>query len=90
VKVRWRRGGTSRFGTAGGWMIEEREGRGGKKDSFYCGPTGWRRASPVRPVTAAGQAREAISVFSPPPSVEPKVLIKFNRASLSVEPTRPR
>jgi hypothetical protein len=23
-----------------GEMIEEREGRRGKKDSFYCGPTG--------------------------------------------------
>jgi hypothetical protein len=78
-------------------MIEEREGRRGKKDSFYCGPTGWRRASPVRPVTVTGltgdsrwSSQRGFIGFSDPPSVELKILIKFNRESLSVEPTRPR
>jgi hypothetical protein len=44
-----REGMAPRFEAARGWMIEEREGRGVKEDSFYCGPTGWRRASPVWP-----------------------------------------
>jgi hypothetical protein len=71
--------------------------RGVKEDSFYCGPTCWRRASPVRPVTGTGQTgdrrwsrQRALIGFSDPPSVEPKILIKFNKEFLSVEPTRPR
>jgi hypothetical protein len=66
-------------------------------DSFYCGPTGWSRASPVRPVTGTGQtgdrpwsSQRALIGFSDPPSVEPTILIKFNREALSVEPTCPR
>jgi hypothetical protein len=71
--------------------------KGVKDDSFYCGPTGWRRASPVRPVTGIGQtgdrrwsSQRALIGFFGPPSVEPKILIKFNRESLSIEPTHPR
>jgi hypothetical protein len=66
-------------------------------DSFYCGPTGWSRASPVRPVTGTGQtddrpwsSQRALIGFSDPPSVEPMILIKFNREALSVVPTYPR
>jgi hypothetical protein len=80
-----------------GEMIEEREGEGEKVDSFYCGPTGWSRASLVRPVTGTGQtgdrprmSQRALIGFSDPPSVEPTILMKFNREALSVEPTYPR
>jgi hypothetical protein len=33
---------------------------------------------------------ESPYLFSDPPSVEPTILIKFNREALSVEPTYPR
>jgi hypothetical protein len=70
---------------------------GVKEDSFYCGPTGWCRASSVRPVTGTSQtgdrrwsSQRALIGFSDPPSVESNIVIKFNRESLSVEPTLPR
>jgi hypothetical protein len=47
------------WGRSGWWMIEEREGGGVKEDSFYCGPTGWRWASPVRPVTVTSQTGDS-------------------------------
>jgi hypothetical protein len=97
VKVRRGRRGASRFGCKGVNDGGEREGRGVKEDSFYCVPTGWRRASPVRPVMVTGQtvdsrwsSQRGLIGFSDQPSVEPKILINFNRESLSVEPTRPR
>jgi hypothetical protein len=35
-------------------------------------------------------SQRALIGFSGPPSVEPKILTKFDRESLSVEPTCPR
>jgi hypothetical protein len=98
---KWRReeGGEVLHGLRQEWVVNDRveRRRGVKEDSFYCGPTGWRRASPVRPVTGTGQTgdrrwsrQRALIGFSDRPSVEPKILIKFNREFLSVEPTRPR
>jgi hypothetical protein len=62
-----------------GWMLVNNGGERrerGKKGYFHCWPTGWSRASPVRPVTGTGQTGDrpwssqwALIGFSDPPSV---------------------
>jgi hypothetical protein len=67
VKERRRRGELHGLAGESWWNDRGERRRGGKDDSFYCSPTGWRRASPVRPVTAPGRAREPLSVFPTQP-----------------------
>jgi hypothetical protein len=97
VKERRRRGCSPRFEAAGVVNDRGERRRGGKRGFLLLWPHGLTPG--VTGQTGDGHrsdrccrwsSQRALIGFSDPPSVEPKILIKFNRESLSVEPTRPQ
>jgi hypothetical protein len=72
-----------------GWWMIEREG-GGKRGFLLLWPHGLTPGVTDQTGDRPWSNQRALIGFSDPPSVEPKILIKFDRKSSSVEPTRPR
>jgi hypothetical protein len=91
LKERRKGGRAPRFGTEE--MVNHRGEirKGGKRIPFIVAPradAGRHRSDRWQPLV---KPERPYRFFRPPHLlVEPKILIKFNRESLSVEPTRPR
>jgi hypothetical protein len=86
---RWRRGvhGLRQKRDRG----ERRRGvKGGKRGFLLLWPHGLTPGVTGQTGDSRWSRQRGLIGFSDPPSVEPKILINFNRESLSVEPTRPR
>jgi hypothetical protein len=64
--------------------------KGGKRWFLLLWPHGLTPGVTGQTGDSRWSSQRGLIGFSDPPSVEPKILIKFNRESLSVEPTRPR
>jgi hypothetical protein len=73
------------------WWNDRGERRRGVKSGFLLlWPHGLKSGVTGQTGDRPWSSQRALIGFSDPPSVEPKILIKFDRESLSVEPTCPR
>jgi hypothetical protein len=91
VKERRKRGGCSTVRQGECWWNDRGERRRGVKDGFFLlWPHGLKSGVTGQTGDRPWSSQRALISFSDPPSVEPKILIKFNREALSVEPTYPR